>query len=385
MTKQIDKDLLRSLEAERFERRLRSLGKQKEKNRKQSQGGTKRKAPPTSKFSRPSPIHAPAGEDDRLYLEVPKVLDIVTNYDETAEFIRDIQRAAIFRHRPVTLLFDNAERIRPAALLLLLAEVHRCRLQHGKDRVTGTYPKNPTLERLLSRTGFYQLLGVVSKAETKDTSYPVEYIKFRSDNKLNTSEPKRLRMELLGESITMHPKVRARLYRAITEAMINVGQHAYPKYSAKAHPVRKRWWLAGQVNKRKKELLITFCDLGVGIPETLPRIYTWERIRSVLSLLPGIRPDDGQMIRAGMTIGRSRTKEEHRGRGLNDLRSFIDQANAGELHIFSRKGHYRYRAGGDEETFNSNVSMNGTLIKWSVPLDRVTDWVGDIYETDGEN
>lgn len=379
------REILWRIESGRFERRLVSARKRRLRNREESRGTSSPGRPSTSKFSRISPLPGIGEYDDHLVLDVPKNLDLVRNYAETAEFIRDMRRSVLHHNRRVYLVFNDAERIRPAALLLLLAEIHRCRLSHGPNMVTGTYPNNPNLERLMCRTGFFKLLNVKERTTLKVRGFPVEYIEFRSNNKLDTAEPKRLRTELLGDSITMHPKVRSRLYRSLTEAMINVGQHAYPQSSVKSHPVKKRWWLAGHVNKRKKELMVTFCDLGVGIPETLPKIYTWERIRSALSLLPGIRPNDGQMIEAAMTIGRSRTREEHRGRGLNDLRSLIDQAGSGELYIFSRKGRYRYRAGGDEEAFNSNISINGTLIKWSVPLDRVTDWIGNNDELESDD
>ncbi|MCC7080422.1 MAG: hypothetical protein IT530_07110 [Burkholderiales bacterium] len=317
---------------------------------------------------------------------VPKVLDLVTNYEETAEFVRDIRRAALRDRRQVNLIFDEGEQIRPAALLLLLAEIHRCRMIHGTHSVTGNYPKNKRIERMLEDTGFFGLLSVKPQNPARARKYPVEFIKFRSDNKLDSAEPKRLRDDLLGQSITMHQKARTRLYRALTEAMINVGQHAYPQYAIQSHPTRGRWWVAGQVNKKRGEFLVTFCDLGVGIPETLPKIYPWELIRSVLALLPGVNPNDGEMIKAGMAIGRTQTGERYRGRGLNDLRSLIDQAGAGELLIFSRKGKYSYSPGRAEQVENYGISMGGTLIKWSVPLRNVTDWVDeDIHESDNHN
>jgi hypothetical protein len=257
---------------------------------------------------------------------------------------------------------------------------------HGPNAVTGTYPKNKALERMLENTGFFGVLNVKPRNPERTRVYPVEFIKFRSDNKLDSAEPRRLREELLGSNITMHPKARTRLYRAITEAMLNVGQHAYPAYALRTHPTRGRWWVAGQVNKRKGEMMITFCDLGVGIPDTLPKVYPWELIRAVLAILPGVNPNDGQMIQAGMAIGRTRTKEIHRGRGLNDLRSFIDQAGAGELHILSRKGRYTYSPGNEEMLHNYGISMGGTLIKWSVPLRNVTNWVEEEgHDVDGDN
>jgi hypothetical protein len=370
---------LQRLEFKRFERRLESNRKKKNRNRQETGTHVPFDVARDSRFSKGIVRTAPEGQRNpapeyRLSLLAPKHLDLITNYDETAEFIRDV-RIAANKGQKVLMDFEQSERIGPTALLALLSEIHRCRLIHDRDRVVGTYPKSPALERLMVRTGFFDLLGVKSKLKVPPSTYPVEYIRFQSDNRLDTSQPKKLREELLGDQVTMHPKARSRLFRAITEAMINVGQHAYPDYAAKTNPMKGRWWIAGHINKNKKELMVTFCDLGVGIPETLPRIYAWERIYSVLATLPGIKPDDGQMIRAGMMLGRSRTRQEHRGRGLNDLRSFIDIAGAGELYILSRKGRYRYRAGQDEEVFNSRISIGGTLIRWSVPLACVTNWV----------
>jgi hypothetical protein len=131
----------------------------------------------------------------------------------------------------------------------------------------------------------------------------------------------------------------------------------------------------------RKELTITFCDLGVGIPRTLGALYPMEKVRAYLSLLPAIKPPDGSMIKAAVELGRSATGLTHRGKGLShDLRRFIEFANAGEMFIFSNRGMYRYSGKDGEETQDFTRSIHGTLIKWRVPMSRVTDWSGD--ETD---
>jgi hypothetical protein len=136
------------------------------------------------------------------------------------------------------------------------------------------------------------------------------------------------------------------------------------------------------VNKIDAQLTIMFCDLGVGIPVTLPKRYPMEIILNYLSILPGIRPNDGQMIRAGMEIGRSQTLKINRGKGLNDLRRIIDDAGEGELHIFSGRGCYRYSPGKVDEVENLKRTVGGTLIKWTIPLSKITKWVeGDEDES----
>lgn len=313
---------------------------------------------------------------DRVDLLVPESLCLDTNYDETVGFVRELRTLALRHRRPVQIDFTRAKVIKASALLLLLAELHRCRIIRGPKLVTGTYPKDEKLERMLCAMGFFDILDVRNRVTVKRT-YPMNYIKFESADRLKEHQARKLRTELLGDKIVMQPAPRRRLQRAITEAMLNAVQHAYPKGSYKTNPGRKRWWLTGSYNRKSKDLTIMFCDLGVGIPATVTKLYLIEHIRSALSALPGIQVSDGQMIRAAMVLGRTSTGNQGRGRGLNDLRSFIDQAGSGELKIFSKKGSYTYHAGGEEETENYQYSIGGTLIKWRVPIANVTDWSGD--------
>jgi len=374
-----DREVQIRLEVERFESRLESARKRKNRFRRLS--GHR-----LSQFE----VVLPAPQVNRgprwINLRLPKVLDLITNFEETADFVHEMCSIALGEGRPVRLLFDEAKQIKPTALLLLLAELHRCRLVKGASRVTGTYPEDERLERMMDATGFFGLLGVVSRVEKRTQVRNVEYIKFISEDKLDEHVPKTLRQSLLGEDISMNIIARKKLFRALSEAMINVGQHAYPAETRRRQRIQGRWWLNGTINKPRNELMIAFCDLGIGISRTLPKLYTWERIRGALALLPGINPNDGEMIQAAMTLGRSQTGEINRGKGLNDLRSFIDQSGTGELHIFSRHGAYRYSARGSEKVQNYRRPINGTLIKWTVPIDQVTNWIRegkpDEYEQD---
>jgi hypothetical protein len=326
----------------------------------------------TSRFAAPKSQQVSKWVD----LLVPEIMCLDSNYDETVQFVRDLKVFALERRRPVRLDFENAKVIKASALLLLLAEMHRCRMVRGPSLVTGTYPKNQKLERMLCAMGFFDVLKVRNRIAVKQ-SYPMRYIKFATDRRLKEHQARKLRADLLGEKISMDVIARKKLQRAITEAMLNAIQHAYPEKSGKQNPGRNRWWLTGTYNGKTKDLIITFCDLGVGIPATVTKLYVIEHIRSLFSLLPGIQVSDGQMIMAAMTLGRTRTGHQGRGKGLNDLRKFIDQAGGGELKIFSKKGSYTYKAGGEESYENYHHSIGGTLIKWRVPIAKVTDWSGE--------
>jgi hypothetical protein len=248
--------------------------------------------------------------------------------------------------------------------------------------MTGTYPKDRTVERQLTQSGFFDLLGVRSRIAAR--SRVNRYIKFKSDQRINGAEIQKLREELLGEDLRMPPEIARTIFRALTEAMTNVNHHAYQTkmfVSARAAlDLRGRWWMFATLNVPRNVFVLAFYDAGVGIPKTLPRKYGWEAIRHLLSLLPGILPDDGQMIEAAMTLGRTSTDLEHRGKGLLDLAKLIDVLGAGSMAIFSRQGSYSYTPTSQSAT-NGRGFLEGTLIEWRLPIDRaLAELPEDLYE-----
>lgn len=325
--------------------------------------------------------YLPIVVDDRKRQEfhdifVPESLCLETHFDDCALLLQNLRQTVEQSKVTVRLRLEDCKSIRPTALLLLLAEVHRAQILRGKKALTGTYPEEPALLKRMCDMGFFELLNIKSPHKSSRT-FPMEYIKFRSGTKLESESAKELRESLLGAKIAMNTMARKQLQRGVIEAMLNALQHAYPNTPMHLGDAHNRWWLCGHYHRPSKRLSIMFCDLGVGIPRTLPRRYPLEMIRGALSLLPGVRPDHGAMIFAGMEIGRTRTRKGHRGKGLNDLRQFIDQAGAGEMHIYSRRGRYSYTCGGKESHETRDAELGGTLIRWTVPIDRVTNWSGD--------
>ena len=127
--------------------------------------------------------------------------------------------------------------------------------------------------------------------------------------------------------------------------------------------------MVANLSARNSLFTLAFYDAGVGIPKTLPRKYTIEKIRGALSLLPGIHPDDGEMIRAAMELGRTRTDASNRGLGLMDLTKLIDSAGSGSMQIYSRNGSYTYTSNREHHS-NHDGFVEGTLIEWQLPIDR---------------
>lgn len=158
-------------------------------------------------------------------------------------------------------------------------------------------------------------------------------------------------------------EIRQQLFKAFSEAMTNTHHHAYIEKD-KARRIAEEeesWWAFSQV--RDGLLHIVFCDLGIGIPGSLPR----QQPDWVTDITARFGAGDAQTIQGAVHKSRTRTGQENRGNGLKQLVEAIKAVDAGYLSILSRKGGYRFEVG-QEHTFNYHDSIGGTLVEWKLPL-----------------
>ncbi len=134
--------------------------------------------------------------------------------------------------------------------------------------------------------------------------------------------------------------------------------------------------MAGSIDQDKREFMIMFYDQGVGIPVTVPRKHPIEHWGGLLSDL-GLVPNDANMIKAATLLGRSRTGEEHRGYGLQDVINIVKICEKGEVRILSGRGEYCYRSDGSEVSRNHKRNLGGTLIQWHLSRSPATDSQSD--------
>ncbi len=322
-------------------------------------------------------------------INAPTQIDLYRRqfHRETCEFIQEIKRRA----KPgvsITLCFRNTTRITAAAALLLLAEVDSLlRVRRGlkldctlpPTHAKGKYQRpDYTVESALAHIGFFKLIG---KRARRTPSYAnVKCWDHLSGSTADGSLAGRL-LKKIEATGTISSKARMRLYRGAFEAIANCVDHAYPGGVAGRE---NRWWMF--VGVHDTDLAIIVCDLGVGIPATLPHKHSSSLLATIYDSLGLTGRSDGELIRASTWIKRTRTKEVHRGKGGADLRSLIEHYPEGNLSIYSRRGsfvafgeksHIRGRrnrkllsklAGGVEVSRNHDSAVHGTIIEWSLPL-----------------
>jgi anti-anti-sigma regulatory factor len=323
------------------------------------------------------PDNAASVESTRsIVVKVPGTLDLRQQRKSTLQFVAFFRKAVLIHNKRVVLNFVDTVSISPTAMLLLLAEIDRCRRLRPRASLTGTYPKNESLHRHMQACGFFKLLKIKHQLPEVTKVYPRDYIQFMTGTESVGKDAEDLRTALLGPDHKWTRAAGDAIYRGLTEAMTNVVQHAYPSSAlTKREPrLKNRWWMVGHTDRRKKELKILFFDSGVGIPFTLPKRLGWEVIRSVIGSLGITPPNDSEMIRAAMQLGRSTTELGNRGKGLNDFKKLIDACHDGQLEIYSNKGVYQYSYRDEESRQDHHESICGTLIEWSMPLAAIENW-----------
>lgn len=316
----------------------------------------------------PSPAHV-EHKGQRYLLDVPENFSLTDHYEEVCSFFQQLRHLALGRRRRLTLNFKTIKRLSPAATLILAAEVDRWRRYNGiKLRAVDVDDWDSEVRRLLQEMGFFELLNVQNPDRyVADNGTGLRLIKFMSADLAEGQLAREFRIAL--ERVAGPNFARPLLFGGVTEAMANVIHHAYPndgKFAAP--PLRKRWWLSGSFDPSTHTITVLFFDQGVGIPSTLPRSRHWERARGFLQDRKLSGNDDAAMIKAAMEVGRSRTGDEWRGHGLQNIRQFVEDSPSGRLRIVSRHGEYLYDQGGQDAMIRHPISVGGTLIEWEVSL-----------------
>jgi hypothetical protein len=304
--------------------------------------------------------------DCKLCIELPRSLDFEDNYESTASHFA-VLRKAVCENKPIKhLRFDNIESITPSAALVLASEVDRWNQKVNGRLNARLRTWNEEVKRLLCQMGYFELLGL-KKPDAALADGNTTFLRFRRGytGQDGGALAKQLRVDIekiVGESIQ-----KQFLFEGLSEAITNVGQHAYQNATSMT---LRQWWLSASYQREERKLCVTFFDQGEGIPKTLPRSYFFETIKDAFHLWT-----DAQKIAAAMEVGRSSTKKEGRGMGLQNLVEFAKAHKEGQLSIYSLHGMYRRNFAVDglqhrdlSSQRNHLVSVGGTLIEWSVTL-----------------
>jgi len=322
-------------------------------------------------------------------IQAPPKLDIYSgdNFGAFCNFLNNLEQASRYNDR-VIICFRNTHRITAAAALRLLASVSNLlstyeNLSFGcsiPSRRSGHKYKqyDRVIEGVLQQIGFFKMIGQPERTPTKraDIAAWSQLSGELADGSLAASL-----LNSLPPSITK--KAKAQLYKGAIEAMANSVDHAYPRDENGAQLKENRWWML--VGRNQEKITLIVCDLGVGIPVTLPKKHPESMLRAIFQKCRILGNSDAEMIHASTFIKRTRTHQTHRGKGGADIRSITEHFPGALLSIRSNRGCYivageKYpgtiRPGyaeidgsnGREWSASYSHSICGTLIEWTVSL-----------------
>jgi hypothetical protein len=273
--------------------------------------------------------------------------------------LSDLRYRIAVKREPVCLDFSRTEKMIADGTLLFVAELRRL-IKHVEGRVQITYvaPLNDKVAQVMQQIGLCDLLGVKTDIEPKDDD--VVNWRYAHGSQVEGQKYEDVLSKYDGE---IARAMQEKLFTGITEAMTNVLNHAYDLEREDGLNVMpsKEWWMFSQ--EKDGFLSVAFCDLGAGIPRTLPikQPRLWRRITKLG------KSTDADAIDHAIRDSTSRTHESHRGHGLGQIVRVVEAIQSAEVAIYSNRGTY-IRHHGEKKLYRHSDSILGTLIFWKVPL-----------------
>ncbi|MDP1559248.1 MAG: hypothetical protein Q8K59_08825 [Nitrosomonas sp.] len=280
------------------------------------------------------------------------------------KFLHDLRK--IFARsdiQKVIIDFTNTDKFIADATLLFYAELsHLIGMKQNGIVIKYRPPINDRASEVLHQIGFYTMCG--GKTRKRSTKNYDDVVHWRVaqgsvvDNSICADAIEKYEGQLAEPLING-------LFRGLGEAMTNTIHHAYINTrddGLNYSPPTKNWWMFSQA--RNNYLSVVFCDLGIGIPNTLPiqKPYLFKILDSL-----GMTGKDSEYIKIAIEDKRTRTNQPERGKGLGDIVDVITKQNSGTVRIHSNSGIFIK----DETrtvTRDLKESILGTLIYWRVPL-----------------
>jgi len=263
--------------------------------------------------------------------------------------------------RTLLIDFSRTHSFAATGTLLFYAELTRLiEYDTGRVRLRCTQPANDRASQVLEQIGVYSLCGHPSHGKP-NLDDVVHWRVARGQDVNNTLCAPAIEA---FEGQLAEPLVDG-ILGGLSEAMTNAVHHAYidiRRDGLTYKQPRNDWWMFSQA--RDGHLSVVFCDLGVGIPATLP--VKQPLIYRALELL-GLHTSDAACIQEAIKGSRSRTGRAGRGHGLGNIIDVVEQLPEGVAVVFSNRGCYILRSG-EKLAFNFKESILGTLISWRIPL-----------------
>lgn len=318
----------------------------------------KRTARKRNRYFLKQAMHRKKNLCDRVSICLPSSIDLDAQRFELLSVIAKLHKKLKAGKRKFRIDFSNVERIIANAMLLFVAEIKNALSVYPNLQVRSLPPRSNKIAQVLQQLGLSKILGT-PKVKPEDDD--VIHWKHTQGNQVVGRQ-----FETVVHGTELSKELDEKLYGGFIEAIKNSKHHAYiegvPLTRTVSHK-KTSWWMFTQ--EKENMFHVVICDLGHGIPCTLPLLHK-EKYKAILSTLD-CKPYDGYLIEQSLKLKRTRTNEGFRGNGLHRIAQIVRDTENANLTILSNRGIFHIH-NGKEYVNNSKCSINGTIINWELPL-----------------
>lgn len=299
-------------------------------------------------------------------IEAPAIFDLyeAKHRDRLLRFLEQLRVSIVVERKPVCLDFTGVEKLIADATLLFLAELKRTIKLAPEIKIRCIPPRKRKIAQVFQKIKIFKILRH-SKLYSYIADHDVVHWRFATGSDVEGNKYDDILGVYDGQ---IAEKLSNKLYVGLTEAMTNVHNHAYlltRQDGLDQNGIVKDWWMFSQ--ERDGFLHVVFCDLGAGIPQTMPikhptviqQLIRFTQIKSR-------KPSDAEIIEEATKLKVSGTGLSHRGRGLSQMVKAVANDFHGDLFLYSNFG--CFVVGREKKLIDYKTSIMGTLIAWRIPL-----------------
>jgi len=296
----------------------------------------------------------------------------------TLGYLHDIRTSVLIREQPVFLDMRHCEHISPAGCIMLAAEVDRCNTLKT-NHVNGQYPLMDRPRATMAQFGFHEALKF-NRPRASRARRPA--IRIHSGPKAPVDQgPSIQSTSSMADDLFGDSGFGGKVGIAISEAMENVQSHAFDlSFPEDPYCLRGRWWMAGLINRERKEASFYVLDHGPGIPIVASKKWShilqdyWNSAEA--SYKPRGAPEDRDVLNAVALARKSGVDTGSHGRGFKTMIDLIDQwSESGSVQVVSGSARFslnRPRKGAESRArcYRLVNPFPGTLISWKIAAPR---------------
>jgi anti-anti-sigma regulatory factor len=304
----------------------------------------------------------------RIIISAPKELCLYKriNHQKLIIFIKQLRKIVLLKKLDLKIDFSKTTFCGASGVLLLVAELDRIYSITKNNRcVTGCNIKDETVRQVFKQIGLGKKLRI--KDDIEITSDDVKHWKYITGEGTEGS----IAGELIEQfSHQVGDTISEEIYGAYIDAIDNVAGHAYvEKRCINDKFSEQRWWVFAEIKNGR--FITAACDLGMGIPRSLPAQGMWEFALEQIDKAK-LKKKDAHIIKAAFELTRTSTGEKKHGKGLQKMRNIVRIIGEGHISIYSNSGLYKYSILADgtiHEELHTTKNIMGTIVEWNVRID----------------